>query len=202
VSQFSCGVDLISGTAIFETCRIAWPLLPPIVLRGGATADFIGCELDSGETPVIFASSCVRVELRDCIVCSVGTIGVVARGQSLVQVIRTTVTGCGESEIVVLDEASLQFVNSVVTGNGCDGVGLSTSSQDNVIRATTISNHENGAGIIYLSLRASTVSDCIAGLIVTSQFASDVHQTDFLNVSRTFVGATMSSSVSIACRRR
>jgi hypothetical protein len=117
----------------------------------------------------------VEVEFQGCELTAPKDLGIEARGNSKVQMRDTTVKLCGDTALLVLDEATIDLSGCTFQGNKRDAIELSTTSQKNSIATSAISENPEGAGIICagagkLKISGVEISGCASALIVLDGF--------------------------------
>lgn len=202
-SQCSSAVNLLAGCAVFESCTISSPFMPPIITHEDGYLYFNTCTITSTEAAVMFASKKIKVEFQKCVISSPQTVGIIASEDSQVRMIQTKLENCGDSGIIILDRASLQMESCNVEGNGGDAIELNTQSQNNIITATAIKNHEKGSALNcsgpgHLSISNCEINTCTAGILAGNGFTVEASTNAISNVSKSaLVCATNGSTITL-----
>ena len=202
-SQCSSAINLLAGCAVFESCTISSPFMPPIITHDDGYLYINTCTITSTEAAVMFASKKVKVEFQKCDISSPQTVGIIASEDSQIRMISTKLQNCGDSGIIILDRASLQMENSNVEGNGGDAIELNTQSQNNTIVATAIKNHEKGSalncsGSGHLTISNCEISACTAGILAGNGFNVEASNNAISNVTKSaLVCATNGSTITL-----
>jgi hypothetical protein len=183
-SQSSYVINLRSGTAAFDQCTIKSNLLPALLTAREGFLYFTASVLESGESTLGYISEKVRVEFALCTLSAKLDVGIVTRGESHLRLRETKLVGCGDSGIVVEGKATLECYGSVIAENGGDAIELWTSSPNNVIQETTISDHANGAAIVAvgngaLTLTLSELKNCQGALLASKGFTVNSQRNTF-----------------------
>jgi hypothetical protein len=180
-SQSSPIIGFESGTAIFENCILESPFLPPLQTQADGTIYFTGTVVSSGESALGFVGGNIKLDFNDCQLLAPGSVGILASGRARLRLTKTSVVGCGNTALILTEDAGVEVDECEITGpegeeaGGGDAIELSTSFKGNVIRGSTIVGHEQGAAIVCngsgrLALTDTTISNCYAGLVVSNGF--------------------------------
>jgi nitrous oxidase accessory protein NosD len=194
-AQASAIVDLLSGLAVFENCVLsspsaapsedaAAPSLPPIVTHSEGFLYLFNTTVESGDVALAYVDNNVAIEFQVCVLTAPKDLGIEARGNSKIRLIGSTITGCADTALLVLDDASIEITGGSFTQNNGDAIELSTKSQNNSITDLGIGENPNGAAILCsgpggLALSNSKISGCATALLALDGFSVECTTNEF-----------------------
>jgi hypothetical protein len=186
--QGSSLVNFQSGTAIFDNCTLTSPNLPAILTHSTGRLFFTGeSTITTAEAAIAYLDEDVVVEFDNSTLEARGSIGLVVSGHAKLRLSLSLLQRCGDSGVIVRDEATLYAHGSEFHENGGHAVELITKSKDNIIQSCTFDTHAEGAAIYCtgegaLALEQSVLSTCVGGLIAIEAFHVRCQENEFGNM--------------------
>jgi hypothetical protein len=183
-SQCSSVVNVQSGIAVFDNCKIKSSYLPPIATDRTGSLYFSNCVIESVESAIAYVGNDVNVEFANCLLSAVQAVGVVAGDRSHVRLSDTQLKSCGDTALIIEDNATLECYTGSISDNAGNAIELWTASTDNVIEGVTISDHKQGAAINgigggALDISGAEIKNCKGGIIATQGFSVRSHDNSF-----------------------
>ena len=106
-SQCASPINVIRGVCAIKKCILESEFMRCIVAKNESKIYCNECILKSKRSSVAIIDGCTKVEFNKCKISAENSIGLLASGKSQLRLIESELFDCGDSGIVVLDQASI-----------------------------------------------------------------------------------------------